>query len=220
MLILPALLLFLMPLLQAVRQKKSLRLYRLGAAGLGGGILAAMAAQEVILALAGQLTWATALPLHLCSLMGLLALPALLTRQDALLHTLLYAGAPGALLALLFPAVAETPWPGWTAFFFHAMHAGLVCAPLLPMMLGWRPRTEGALQAWLILLLAGCVAMAANSLTGGNYLFLEGPVAGTPLMLLSRWGSTVYRLLLALFSAILLAAEGLLVWLGRRMMHR
>lgn len=220
MLILPLMLLFLLPLLQAVRRTRSQRLYLTGSVLLGGCVWISMAAQELLLARAGQLTWATGLPLHLCSLMGLLALPALLTRQDALLHTLLYAGAPGALLALLFPAVAETPWPGWTAFFFHTMHAGLVCAPLLPMMLGWRPRPEGALQAWLFLLLAGGVAMAANALTGGNYLFLAGPVTGTPLMLLSGWGSSVYRLLLALLAAVLLGMEGLFVWLGRRMMHR
>lgn len=220
MLMLPILLLLLLPLLHSIRRKRSLRLYRLTAIGLGGGIWIAMAAQEVILALAGQLTWATALPMHLCSLMGLMALPALLTRREVLLHTLLYAGAPGALMALLFPAIADTPWPGWTAFFFHAMHASLVCAPLLAMTPGWRPRPEGALQAWLFLLLAGGVAMAANALTGGNYLFLAGPVPGTPLMLLGRWGSTVYRLLLALLAALVLTGEGLLVWLGRRIIRR
>lgn len=217
MLMLPVLLLILLPLLQSIRRTRSLRLYRLTAIGLGGGIWIAMAAQEVILARAGLLTWATALPLHLCSLMGLMALLAMLTRREPLLHTMLYAGAPGAMLALLFPAIAETPWPGWTAFFFHMMHAGLVCVPLLPMMLGWRPRPEGALQAWLFLLAAGGVAMAANALTGGNYLFLAGPVAGTPLMLLSRWGGTVYRLLLALLAAAAMAAGGAMVALARRM---
>lgn len=220
MLMLPVMLLLLLPLLRAIRRTRSLRIYRLGAMALGGSIWAAMVAQEVILARAGQLSWASGLPLHLCSLMGLLVVPALLTRQDALLHTLLYAGTPGALLALLFPAVADTPWPCWTSFFFCAMHAGLACAPLLPMMLGWRPRPEGALQAWLFLLLAGGIAMAANALTCGNYLFLAGPVAGTPLMLLSRWGSTVYRLLLAILAAVVLAGEGLVVWLGRWLIRR
>ena len=220
MLMLPVLLLLLLPLLHAIRRTRSLRIYRIGAMTLGGSIWAAMAAQEVILARAGQLSWASGLPLHLCSLMGLMVVPALLTRQDALLHTMLYAGAPGALLALLFPAVADTPWPGWTAFFFFAMHAGLFCAPLLPMMLGWRPRPEGALQAWLFLLLAGGIAMIVNELTGGNYLFLAGPVAGTPLLLLSGWGSTVYRLLLAMMAGVVLTVEGLFVWLGRRAMRR
>ena len=220
MYMLPVLLLILLPLLQSLRRDCNVQLYRLTAALLGSGIWLAMAAQEVILALAGQLQWATALPLHLCSMMGLLALPALLTRRDTLLHTLLYAGAPGALLALLFPAVAETPWPGWTRFFFCAMHAGLVCAPLLPMTLGWRPRPEGALQEWLFLLLAGSIALVANAFTGGNYLFLAGPVPGTPLIPLAQWGSTVYRILLALIAAVLLAAEGGIVWLGRRMLRR
>lgn len=219
--VLMLLLLILSPCLRALRRAPSagtaLRLYRRTAWGLGCVILLAMAAQEVILLLAGQLTWATALPLHLCSLMGVTALPALLSRRDTLLHALFYAGLPGALLALAFPAVAQTPWPGWTAFFFHLMHAGLVCAPLLPWLTGWRPRPEGALQAWLFLLGAGAMAMAVNALTGGNYLFLSGPVAGTPLMALARWGRPVYRLLLALLAAALLAGEGLIV---RRCLHK
>lgn len=220
MMMLPVVLLLLLPLLQSIRRTRSLLLYRLTAVILGGGIWLAMAAQEVILARAGQLTWATALPLHLCSLMGLMALPALLTRRGGLLHALFYVGAPGAMLALLFPAIADTPWPGWTAFFFHTMHAALVCAPLLPLLMGWKPRPEGALQAWLFLLAAGGVAMAVNTITGGNYLFLAGPAAGTPLVLLNQWGGTVYRLLLALLAAAVLAVEGMLTGLGMRLRQR
>lgn len=196
------------------------RIYRLLSWILGGMILGAMAAQEIILLRAGMLSWASALPLHLCSLMGLLALPALISRRELLLHVLFYAGAPGALLALLFPAIADTPWPGWTAFFFHLMHAGLLCTPVLPLLLGWRPRPEGALQTWLLLLGTGAAAMAVNRLTGGNYLFLSGPVAGTPLMCLARWGLPVYRLLLALAAGMLLAAEGFIVHRMRLLMQR
>lgn len=218
------LLLLLSPGLRALHRARSAavarRIYLLLSWSVGGIILGAMAAQETILLLAGKLSWASALPLHLCSLMGLLALPALLSRREILLHTLFYAGAPGALLALLFPAVADTPWPGWTTFFFHLMHAGLLCAPVLPLLLGWRPRPEGALQTWLLLLGAGAAAMAVNRFTGGNYLFLSGPVAGTPLMTMARWGRSVYRLLLTLAAGLLLAAEGFIVHRMRLLMHR
>ena len=220
-----ALLLFLLVLplclrIRSCRQRgldaQALRLYNQGAWAVGGCVLTAMAAQETILFLADQLTWATALPLHLCSLMGLLTLPALVTRREALLHTLLLLGAPGAALALLFPAVADTPWPRLTGFFFCLMHAGIFLAPLLPLSLGWRPRPMGAMQAGLVLLGAGVTASAANRLTGGNYLFLAGPVPGTPLMLLSRSGPVVYRLRLAALALLLLTVEAALVFLMTR----
>ncbi|MBR3763470.1 MAG: TIGR02206 family membrane protein [Clostridia bacterium] len=193
------------------RFTRARQLYRLGAWLLGGMVLAAMAAQETILLLAGQLTWATALPLHLCSLMGLCTLPALLTRRETLLHALLLLGAPGAALALLFPAIMDTPWPRVTRLFFIIMHAGIFLAPLLPLSLGWRPRCRGACQAGVFLLTAGAVALPVNRLTGGNYLFLSGPVAGTPLILLHQWGWGSYLLLLAALAALLLTTEAVLM---------
>ena len=69
---------------------------------------------------------------------------------------------------------------------------------------------------WLSLLLAAGAAEVANRLTGGNYLFLSGPVAGTPLVLLARWGAAVYRLLLAGLAGLVLAAEGA----GLRLLYR
>lgn len=189
------------------------RLYRRTVWLLGGVILLSMGMQEAIMFRAGLLTWATALPLHLCSLMGLTVLPALLTRRDLLLHALLFAGLPGALLALIFPAIAETPWPRITAFFFRTMHTGIVLAPLLAISSGWEPRPRGALQAGVFLLGAGLTAMTVNGLTGGNYLFLAAPIAGTPLMWLSRWGTGVYRLLLALLAMLALSAGAGLLFL-------
>lgn len=192
------------------------RLYRLGAWLLGGTILAAMAVQETILLLSELLTWQTGLPLHLCSLLGLLTLPALLTRRETLLDALLLAGVPGALLALLFPAALTTPWPRLTLAAFHTLHAGLVCAPLLPLSDGWRPGPRSALRAWGLLMAAAAAAMVANHLTGGNYLFLSGPVAGTPLMWLSGWGRGPYRLLLTVLAGGVLALES---W-GLRLLQR
>lgn len=193
------------------------RRYRIAAAGLGGLILTAMAMQELILLKAGLLTWQTGLPLHLCSLMGLLTLPMLWTRHPLLLNAAFFAGIPGATLALVFPAVVDTPWPRMTALAFDALHAGLVCAPFLPMAMGWRPQPVGALGAWWTLLLAACTASLINGLTGANYLFLAGPVDGTPLMLLARWGSRVYRLLLMTLTTLVLAGEAALLRLLQRL---
>lgn len=183
------------------------RLYQQCAWALGGGAYAAMLVQEVILLAAGKLTWRNGLPLHLCSLMGLLCLPMLLSRKPLLWQLSLYLGLPGALLALLFPAVAETPWPRLTELAFFAMHCCILLAPLLPLCLGQRPTPLGALWAFGALVLMACSALAVNALTGGNYFFLNG----SPFPWMNRWGITAWRVTLACVSALVLLGEGVLV---------
>lgn len=195
------------------------RLYRRAAWTLGLTAYAAMAVQELILLAAGLLNWRTGLPLHLCSMAGLLTLPMLLSGRRALWHLSLYAGVPGALAALLFPAVLQTPWPHTTALAFHLMHCMVVLAPFLPLALGRTPSPWGAASAFVLLALAACLAGGVNALTGGNYLFLHGPVAGTPLEALARGGLWPYRLRLAGLCAALLAAEGALTALITRFRH-
>lgn len=195
------------------------RRYLAASWALGLTILAAMAVQEGALLFSGQLSWQNALPLHLCSLLGLLTLPTLLTQRPLLLNAAFFAGVPGAALALLFPAVLQTPWPRVTVLAFHTLHAGLVCAPLLPMGMGWRPQPWGALGAWCFLVTAAALATLANRITGGNYFFLAGPVAGTPLMWLAGRGALLYRLGLMALVTLALAAEGAGLWLLYRHMR-
>ena len=148
------------------------RLYMRAAWCLGITAYAAMAAQELILLLDGRLRWSNALPLHLCSLMGLLTLPMLLTRRRMLWHWSLFLGIPGAALALLFPSILETSMPEVTALAFHLLHCTVLLAPLLPLSLGMRPRPSGAVCSMLFLLVLGFIDLGVNTLTGGNYLFL------------------------------------------------
>lgn len=186
------------------------RLYRRFAWMLGLVIALAMAVQETILLLSGLLTWATGLPLHLCSLLGVLTLPMLIGRSRLLRSAALFIGVPGAALALVFPAVLATPWPQATALAFHSLHAGLVCAPWLAVSGGWRPHPRDAGLAGLFLLTAAAAAMVVNPLTGGNYLFLAYPIAGTPLAWLGQWGIWPYRGLLALLAGLALACGALI----------
>ncbi|MBE5804833.1 MAG: TIGR02206 family membrane protein [Clostridiales bacterium] len=176
---------------------------------LGGGAYAAMATQEGILLASGQLAWSNALPLHLCSLMGLLTLPMLLTRRRILWHISLYLGLPGALMALLFPAVLETPWPRATELAFHTMHCCVLLAPLLPFSLGVRPSPRGVAWALISLALLTCVALGANAVTGGNYLFLNG----SPIGWMNRWGLGAWRGALAALVLTVLASEAFAVFL-------
>lgn len=180
---------------------------------LGGGAYAAMATQEIILLLCGKLSWHNALPLHLCSAMGLLTLPMLLTRNRMLWHFSLFLGLPGAAMALLFPAVLETPWPRLTALAFHAMHCCVFLAPLLPLALGARPAPWGAAWSLLFLAIHACVALGVNALTGGNYLFLSG----APIAWMNQWGMTAWRVILAMLAMAVLATEAFIVfWLREK----
>lgn len=188
------------------------RMYLACAWLLGGGAYAAMALQEALLALSGQLTWRNALPLHLCSAMGLLSLPMLLSRRRLLWYGSLYLGLPGALMALLFPAVLSTPWPRLTELAFHTMHCCVLLSPLLPLSLGMRPEPRGAAWALLMLLLLSCVALTANALTGGNYFFLNG----SPIAWMNQWGLPAWRAILAAGAAAVLAGEELIVYLLKR----
>ncbi len=192
------------------------RSYQRFAWTLGLLIVFAMLTQEGVLLFSGMLNWANGLPLHLCSLLGVLTLPMLLTRRRTLCSAALFIGVPGAALALIFPAVLATPWPTLTAVAFHTLHTGLICAPWLPIARGWRPMPVDAGRAGLLLLMAGALAMLLNPLTGGNYLFLSSPIAGTPLAWLSQWGLWPYRALLAGLAGVTLAAGACIVMLARK----
>ena len=183
------------------------RLYRRAAWVLGLTVYGAMTVQEGVLLASGMLTWQTGLPLHLCSMMGVISLPMLLTGWPFLWHLSLYLGLPGAALALLFPAVLATPWPRATELSFFVMHAGLVLAPILPLGLGRRPSPRGAASAGIFLLAMGAVVISVNDRLGSNYLFVNGAIPGTPLIWLDRWGMAGYRALLAALLVMLLAAE-------------
>ena len=100
------------------------------------GLAASMAGQLLLLQLDGRLTLETAAPLHLCALSGLLCLPMLLSRSQALYSWMCFLGAPCALLALLFPAVAHSSRQLLMNLAFFSLHALILCAAL------WRAMKE------------------------------------------------------------------------------
>ncbi len=191
--------------------RKARQMERRVSVTLGLTVLVAMLCQEAVLWRCGLLSWRTGLPLHLCSMMGLLTLPMLLSGRDSLRTLCFYLGMPGALAALVFPAVLVTPWPRLTQLSFFVMHAGVASAPLVPLLTGWRPAPRGALLAGTFLTLMAALAAWVNGLTGGNYLFLSLPATGTPLAALANHGLLVYRLRLYLAAAAVLTLEGLAV---------
>lgn len=200
--------------------RQAMRLYRRGAWALGLAVYAAMAVQEGVLLASGMLNWRTGLPLHLCSMMGVLSLPMLVSGRRFLWHLSVYLGLPGAAMALIFPAVLPTPWPRVTELSFFALHAGLVLAPILPLCLGRRPSTVGAVTSGGFLLIVGLAVIALNDRLGSNYLFVSWAVPGTPLDALASRGLTGYRLALAGAASLLLAVEAGAVRLAEKTANR
>ena len=164
-----------------------------------------MGGQLFLLWRMGSLTPQAALPLHLCSFNGVIALPVLLSKCSSGWEFMLFLGLPGALGALLFPCVVGCPWQGWMNLFFFGLHTLLVLAALLPLMVGMRPRRcpWGAFL-WGNGLVA--MAMAANQRFNGNFLFLQSAPEGTPLAFLHRWGPWGYWMLLEALAALILFA--------------
>ena len=170
-------------------------------------VLLAMGTQMYLLWKMGLFGVATALPLHLCSFMGIVTPVMLLTKSLGLLEFTLYLGVPGALAALIFPAVLPSPWPFVMKSAFFGLHALIVLAPFLRMASGSRPR-DGALGRvflWGNMLLL--FVMLVNGLLQTNYFFLRAAPTGTPLKLLQDMGQAAYIAALELFALVLLKME-------------
>lgn len=187
------------------------RLYAQWALTLSLMTWAAMLVQEMLLLKAGLLSWQSGLPLHLCSAMGLLTPPMLLTGRRPLWHITLYLGLPAGLLATFFPSVITTPWPYLTRLSFHLLHGCVFLAPLLPLCLGVEPSPGGVLPAGVFLAGLTLLAAGVNRLTGANYLFLNLPAPGTPLAALAKDGVHTYRAWLVGIAVAVLATEAGLV---------
>jgi len=184
--------------------------------GLAALLLGATAATLAAWARHGTLEWMDVLPLHLCDMLILVAVYALVTRHALACELLYFWAGAGALLAMLGPDVnAGFPDPGFLSFF--ALH-GLVVASAAVLVFGFgrRPRPRAP---WRVFLLtnayAGAVALIDLALDA-NFLFLRGkPAAPTLLDWLGPW--PVYLLAAEALAAVLFVALDLPFRAGRRL---
>lgn len=173
------------------------------------GLFVSMATQLWLLHEVGKLTVNTAVPLHLCSMMAVISIPMLLLGSQRLYAFSLLLGAPCALLALLFPAIADCARPQVMAAAFFRLHVLILCAPLslylrgFPLSLNPRP---------ILLYATAYMALVSlfNALFNTNYLFLRLAPAGTPLEWLARQGKAGYVLSLEMIALLTLST---LSWL-------
>ncbi|MCC2593923.1 TIGR02206 family membrane protein [Tessaracoccus sp. OS52] len=160
----------------------------------------------------GLWTPQTLLPLHLCSVLGIVTVAALLTRSPTLTNLSWLLGVGGALQALLTPEVAPFGFPHYRVWQSALAHGLLVVAPSwlvfveqIRPTLGWVLRCLGILHVYAL------VVYVVNVFVGSNYLYVNGkPGFATVLNLLPPWPT--YLLVLE----VILVCIMLLAWLGGR----
>lgn len=151
----------------------------------------------------GLWTLDTMLPLHLCSVMSLVAAVALWTGHPWLATATWLLGSPGALQALLTPEVAPYGFPHYRVLQSWTQHSLLWLAGFwLVFAEGIRPTFRRTVQVWLALHALAAGVFVVNLAVGSNYLFLNRkPEFASVLDLLPPWPT------------YLLVLEGLVVFL-------
>ena len=146
------------------------RAVRIGLAGLLAGGLAFALVDALPLR---GLDWLDILPLHFCDLAVLLAVIALLTRQQTVSELLYFWGLSGTVIAMLTPDV-DRGFPDTRCLSFFALHGGVaISAALVAFGLGVRPRPGAHIRAFWITNAYAAVAALINAAVGTNYLYLR-----------------------------------------------
>lgn len=157
----------------AVRRRPRGRLAR----SLGPGLALLLAC--VVLAWAGgelargRLSPWQLLPLHLCDLLILVAVAALLTRRAWLAELLYFWAGTGALLAMLTPDVPRGFPDPYFLLFFGLHGAVVVAAALVTIGYGIHPRRGSAWRVFGLTLAYAAVVALVNLALGTNFLFLR-----------------------------------------------
>ena len=160
-------------------------------AALGLGLCSAMATQLWLLKADGLFAWEHVLPLHLCSLFGVLSLLMLLHAPGVLLEACCFLGAPCAFLTLFFPAVVQCSHPLLMKAAFVQLHVLVALMPLYfyctnkPLPTDPR-RTMVAGSGYLLFI------SLFNRIFKTNFLFLRAAPANTPLEWLFSRGEGFY----------------------------
>jgi hypothetical integral membrane protein (TIGR02206 family) len=144
---------------------------------------------QVVLATGGTWHASSDLPIDVCQVANLVAAVALWTRRPLLVELTYGWGCAGAIQGWLQP---DTRWhfPGYFYFEFYIAHVGpVLAATFLVVGLGLHPRIHAVPRVFgVTALYTVLVAVPADAVTGGNYLFLRGKgTAGTLFDLMGPW---------------------------------
>lgn len=144
------------------------------------------------------------LPLHLCGLAVYLCILHSLWKPDWLGQVLYTLCLPGACCALLFPD--WTHYPFWSFVSLHSFWAhGLIVFYIILQTASGEiaPRLSAIWKPALFLCAIVPPIYWFNTRFHTNYLFLQLPSQGSPLMLLAQWAHGSHALYLVLFAGVI-----------------
>lgn len=173
------------------------------------GVYLAMGAQICLVYEAGYPLLNTALPLHICGMAGLLTAPVLYTNIKPLRAFYGFIGMPGALMALLFPAVMQSGRQSLMNAAFFTLHALIVICGGIAIFKKPCLRPRDAFLGYGAGVVFAFFVFGFNRFFHTNYLFLAFAPKGTPLEWIFRWGQAVYVLLLCLIAFLVVCIEAL-----------
>lgn len=139
--------------------------------------LALFLAAGTVVALLGSLPirridWIEVLPLNLCDMAVVLAIVALLARQQPVYEMLYFWAFTGTVIAAVTPDV-DVGFPDARCVSFFGLHGGVVVsAAVLTWGLGMRPRARANVRAFLWTQAYAAVAVAVDLAWRRNYLYL------------------------------------------------
>ena len=151
----------------------------------------------------GEFTWGGSLPIHMCGFSRLLIIGYFLLGKKWMGELVTFTGIAGGLQSLLTPEFTH----GINAvyvFDYYINHASIIAVGLYIIYVHQQPLQRGAWlrNFWRIQLMA-VVAVGANLLTGGNYMYLmEPPIVDNPLVITSETFPYMYVVFFELFAAL------------------
>lgn len=155
--------------------------------GVSLSMLVWIALRSVYIAVIGA-SFLYELPLHLCSITGVLCYVHCVTGADWIGQTLYAIGLPGTVLALLFPDWGAYPALHFVTIEGFCFHAGILLYVASQLYSGRIvPQREKLWEVMAFLAAYMIPIYLFDRLFQVNYMFLSRPSAGSPLELLLLW---------------------------------
>jgi hypothetical integral membrane protein (TIGR02206 family) len=141
---------------------------------------------DIILLYLGRFSWEY-LPLHLCGLAIFVCLAHAIHPSDWAGQTLYCLGLPGALAAMLFPDWTRCPPLQFENLHSFSLHTLLILYPVLQLAAGRiRPRLAHCWKPAVFLICTAVPLYFLNHIWGTNFMFLNWPSPGSPLVLMAQ----------------------------------
>lgn len=132
----------------------------------------------------GKWSLQDSLPLHFCTLSGILAGIVMLWPRQTTYELLLYWGIPGGINSILTPEFTHGT-EGFLPFEYYFLHTGIVLVPLyLTVLTRMRPGKNSWLRILLLTQLAIPIVGTIDWILGANYMYLaQKPIADNPFII-------------------------------------